>query len=79
MVMDNPALSMQHSSKYQQAIYNKRKSQEQLDSGLEFAAKRLKQAMESPSPCLVKEPTRMSTPYPLRSTLKAAVMRKPQW
>ena len=79
MVMDNPTLSMPHSSKYQQGIYNKRKSQEQLDPGLEFAAKWDKQVMESTSPCLVKEPTRMSTPSPLRSTLKVAVMRKPQW
>ena len=79
MVMDNPALLMPQSSKYQQAIYNKRISQEQLDPGLEFAAKRDKQAMEFPSPCLVKEPTRVSTPSPLRSTLKAAVTRKPQW
>ena len=65
MVMDNLALSMQHSSKYQQANYNKRISQEQLDPGLEFAAKQLKQTMESPSPCLVKKPTRVSTPSPL--------------
>ena len=79
MVMDNPALLMPQSSKYQQAIYNKRMNQEQLDPGLEFAAKRLKQAMEFPSPCLVKEPTGVSTPSPLRSTLKAAVTRKPQW
>ena len=77
--MDSPALLMPHLSKYQQAIYNKRMNQEQLDPGLEFAAKWLKQAIESPSPCLVKEPTRVSTPSPLQSKLKAAVTRKPQW
>ena len=65
MVMDSLALSMRHSPKYQQAIYDKRTSQERLDPGLEFAAKRFKKAMESPSPCLVKEPTRVSTPPPI--------------
>lgn len=65
MVMDSLALSMRHSSKYQQTIYDKRTSQERLDPGLEFAAKRFKRAMESPSPCLIREPARASTPTPI--------------
>ena len=65
-VMDSLALSMRHSSKYQQIIYDKRTSQERLDAGLEFAAKQFRKAMESPSPCLVKEPTaRVRTPPPI--------------
>ena len=62
--MDSLVLSMWHSSKYQQAIYDTRTSQEQLGSELEFTTKQFKEAMESSSSCLVKKPIRVSTSPP---------------